>query len=153
METIILIHSALRWVLLGVAIYAIVRAFKGMTTSSYYTVADDKAGLFLTIVCDIQLLLGLVLYFMGDKAFKMIQGNDMGFVMKNAFARFFAVEHILMMIIAIVIIHVGRARTKKGISDQSKHKAAFWFFLVGLLLILASIPWPFKQGFEYAGWL
>lgn len=153
MDMIVLIHSTLRWLVLIVAVYAIARAFMGMSSKSYYTIADDKAGLMLTIVCDLQLLLGLVLYFVGGKGFKLFQGGDMGFVMKNAFTRFFAVEHILMMIIAIAIIHIGRARTKKGISDQSKHKSAFIFYLIGLLIILASIPWPFRAGFEYTGWL
>lgn len=153
MEIIVLTHSLLRWIVLGVAFYAIYRAFKGMTSKSSFSSDDDKAGLMLIIASDLQLLVGFVLYFMGDKAFKMIQSNDMGFVMKNAFARFFAVEHVLMMVIAIVLFHIGRARTKKGNNDISKHKAAFWYFLIGLLLILAAIPWPFRAGFEYAAWL
>jgi hypothetical protein len=73
--------------------------------------------------------------------------------MKNSYARFFAVEHISMMLIAIILIHIGRSKTKKAISDISKHKTSFWFYFIALILILASIPWPFRKGFEALGWI
>jgi hypothetical protein len=58
-----------------------------------------------------------------------------------------------MMLIAIIIIHIGRSKSKKANSDLGKHKAAFWYYLIGLILILASIPWPFRKGFEAMGWM
>ena len=70
----------------------------------------------------------------------------------NPYSRFFAMEHLVGMLIAIVIFHVGRSKSKKAIDDASKHKNAFVYYLIGLLIILASIPWPFKAGFEGIGW-
>ena len=97
--------------------------------------------------------MGLVLYLAGPMGYKNIQLFGMGEVMKNPVARFFAVEHITMMLIAIVLIHIGRARSKKALTDLAKHKAAFWFYLIALLLILAGIPWPFRHGFETFPWI
>ena len=101
---------------------------------------------------DIQLIIGLVLYVFGPWGFKNIQNMGMGEVMKNPYTRFFAMEHLVGMLIAIVVFHVGRSKSKKAIDDASKHKKAFIFYLIGLLIILASIPWPFKAGFEGIGW-
>lgn len=145
-------HSGLRWLVLIFAILAIVKAFMGMQKKSAFTNGDNKIGLFLTIVCDTQLLLGLALYFMGALGLKTIQNMGMGEVMKNSYARFFAVEHIFGMVIAIILFHIGRAKSKSAIDDYAKHKKAFMFYLIGLLIILATIPWPFRTGFEGNHW-
>lgn len=153
MEMINHIHSILRWAILILLVMTIAKAFMGMQRKTAFTNGDDKSSLMLMIVADSQLLLGLVLYIFGALGIKNIQNQGMGEVMKNSYARFFAMEHILMMLIAIVLIHVGRSRTKKAVSDEAKHKLSFWFYLIALLLILASIPWPFRAGFEMRGWM
>ncbi|MBK7764233.1 MAG: hypothetical protein IPI46_12955 [Bacteroidetes bacterium] len=152
METLTILHSVLRWLLLIVLIVAVYKAFTGMQNKSAFTDSDNKSGLLLTILTDSQLIIGLVLYFMGPWGLKNIQNQGMAVVMKDGFQRFFAVEHILMMLIAIVLIHVGRAKSKKANDDVAKHKMAFWFYFIALVLILASIPWPFRAGFESLGW-
>jgi hypothetical protein len=101
---------------------------------------------------DIQLIIGLVLYIFGPMGLKNIQNMGMGEVMKNSYTRFFAMEHLIGMLIAIVVFHIGRSKSKKATDDASKHKKEFIFYLIGLLIILASIPWPFKAGFEGIGW-
>lgn len=152
METLTILHSVLRWLLLIVLIVAVFKAFMGMQSKSAFSDSDNKSGLLLTILVDTQLLLGLVLYFMGPWGLKNIQNQGMAVVMKDGFQRFFAVEHILMMLIAIILIHIGRAKSKKAVDDLTKHKTAFWYYFIALLLILASIPWPFRAGFESLGW-
>ncbi len=146
------LHSVLRWLLLIVLCYTIFRAYVGMTNNQAVSTTDDKAGLALTILTDVQLLLGLVLYFAGAYGLKSIQNMGMGEVMKNSYSRFFAMEHLVMMLFAIVLIHVGRSKSKRASSDVAKHKNAFWFYLIALILILSSIPWPFRVGFEGRGW-
>ncbi len=111
------------------------------------------AGILFTSMIDIQLILGLILYVTSGLGYKNIQANGMGFVMKDGFARFFAVEHISMMILALVLIHIGRAKSKRATTDLGKHKSAFWYYLIGLIIILAAIPWPFRKGFEAIGWM
>jgi len=151
MEFIKHLHSGLRWIVLILALLAIVKAFMGMQKKSAFTNSDNKIGLMLISFMDIQLIIGLVLYVFGPLGFKNIQ-NMGGEVMKNPYNRFFAMEHLVGMLIAIVVFHIGRSKSKKAIDDASKHKKAFIFYLIGLLIILASIPWPFKAGFEGIGW-
>ena len=151
MEFIKHLHSCLRWIVLILALLAIVKAFMGMQKKSTFTNSDNKIGLMLISFMDIQLIIGLVLYVFGPLGFKNIQ-NMGGEVMKNPYTRFFAMEHLVGMLIAIVVFHIGRSKSKKAIDDASKHKKAFIFYLIGLLIILASIPWPFKAGFEGIGW-
>jgi len=153
MEILQQLHSVLRWLILGVLLVAIVMAFLGIQRKSSFNNQDNKAGLLLTLVADLQLVLGLVLYVIGAWGIKNIQNLGMKEVMKDGYARFFAMEHILMMLIAIVLIHIGRAKSKRSFNDLSKHKISFWFYTIALVLILAAIPWPFRKGFEAFGWM
>jgi hypothetical protein len=146
MEFIKHFHSGLRWVVLILALLAIIKALMGMQKKSAFTNADNKISLVLISFMDIQLIIGLVLYIFGPMGLKNIQN------MGNPYSRFFVMEHLVGMLIAIVIFHVGRSKSKKAIDDASKHKKAFIYYLIGLIIILASIPWPFKAGFEGIGW-
>jgi hypothetical protein len=143
MNYILPIHNILRWAVLLFCIWTLINALTGVFTKRNYTAADNKANLFFMISCDIQLLLGLVLYFNG-MWFDRVKSN-MGEVMKNSAERFFAVEHALMMIIAWLLVHVGRSMVKRSDIDAQKHKRSLIYFGIAILLILAMIPWPFKQ--------
>jgi len=76
----------------------------------------------------------------------IVENNGMGVVMKNAVMRYWVVEHFAGMLIAIVLITIGRGVAKKSIPDGSKFKRAFWLFLLALIIILATVPWPFRTG-------
>jgi membrane protein DedA with SNARE-associated domain len=65
--------------------------------------------------------------------------------MKDKFYRFYWVEHPTGMIVAIILITLGYGMAKKSVNDATKYKKAFWFFFVALILILATVPWPFRQ--------
>jgi hypothetical protein len=65
--------------------------------------------------------------------------------MKDTFYRFFWIEHPSIMIIAIVLITLGRGMAKKPVPDPIKYKKAFWYFFIALVLILAAVPWPFRE--------
>jgi hypothetical protein len=56
------------------------------------------------------------------------------------------------MLIAIILIHIGKMQSKRNITDRAKHKRTFIFYLVALLVILASIPWPFREVGADRGW-
>ena len=130
-------HSLLRWVILILLIYTLIRSFQGKA---------GKEAKFLTITSHIMLLIGLAQWFLGSWGLKLIQNVGMGEVMKNASQRFFAVEHIFTMIIAIALITVGGVSVRKGKSN------AKWFYLIALILILMRIPWPFMEAGIARGW-
>jgi hypothetical protein len=146
------LHSILRWLVLIVALWAIVKMASGRGGKKSFTNADKRPALFFLIIMDLQLLVGLYLYFAGPWGFKNIQNQGFGNVMKDSVSRFFAVEHLLGMLIALILVHVGYAATKKNVPDQKKFNKAFWCFLIAFILILASIPWPFREALG-RGWM
>jgi len=149
--TLLMIHSILRWVILILILVAIFRSFGA--GSKPFTDGHKKNGLFLMISCDIMLLIGLIQWFTGGFGLKAIQNNGMGAVMKDGVMRFFAVEHLMIMIIAIILVHVGYSFSKKNISDAKKHTKTTLFYILALLVMLAAIPWPFREAGMGRGWI
>lgn len=138
------LHNLLRWVILILIVIAIFRHFAGMNQKRAVNAGDKKIDLFLMIAAHTTLVLGLVQWFVGDFGLKLIQNAGFGEVMKNSAMRFWAVEHITGMIIAIVLITIGRGKVKRA-TDYTAHKKAFTLFLLALIIILASVPWPFRE--------
>lgn len=131
-------HSGLRWILLILILAAIFSTISGLSGNKPFTATIRKTALFTLIVTHLQLILGLILYFISPK----VQfGPD---TMSDSVLRFFAVEHISTMLIAIVLITLGYSRMKRGSSDGAKYKAVFWFYLFGFILLMAGMPWPFR---------
>jgi hypothetical protein len=137
------IHNILRWAVLLFGLWAVLKALTGVFSKRNYAGSDNKVGLFFMISCDIQLLIGLILYFNGMWFDRVKAG--MGAVMKNPIERFFAVEHALMMIIAWLLVHIGRSMVKRSDIDAQKHKRSLIYFGLAIVIILLMIPWPFKQ--------
>lgn len=135
----------MRWVILILILIAIFRAYSGMTSNRPYNNGDRKTGLFLMIAAHTTLLIGLYQWAFGRYGLRNITTMGVGGVMKDAFHRFFVIEHMVGMIIAIVLITIGKGVAKKNIPDTAKHKKAFWMFLIAFVIILISIPWPFRE--------
>lgn len=129
-------HSGLRWIVLALMIIAIVKAFKGQKSNEYLA-KDDKIFLFAMIAFHTQVLIGLIMYFMNG--WYKIDGD----VMANSATRFFAVEHIFGMLVAMTVITMGRSKSKKIEDPVAKYKKIATFYLIGLIITLVSIPWPF----------
>ncbi len=133
----------MRWAVLLFGLWTVLNAVTGVMSNRAFSASDNRSNLFFMICCDIQLLLGLSLYFSNSWFDKVKEG--MGAVMKNGYDRFFAVEHATLMLLAWILVHVGRTSVKKAATDASKHKKMLLFFGLALLLILVSIPWPFRE--------
>ena len=141
------LHNFLRWVVLLLLVVAIFRHLSGMSGRKAFTKGDRKVGTWLMIVANVQFVLGLIQWFVGDWGYKLVQSaGGMGAVMKNSATRFWVVEHPVGMIIAIALISIGRGVAKKNIPDANKHKRAFWLFLIALIVIIVSVPWPGRLG-------
>jgi hypothetical protein len=136
-------HSGLRWIVLLSLLIVIYRS--ATAGQRPFNNTDKRFGLFTTITLDIMLLIGIYLWFMGDWGLKSIQNNGMQNVMKGSTLRFYAIEHPVGMLIAIILAHVGKTFGKKNIPDITKHKRTVLFFGLALLIILVSLPWPFRE--------
>ena len=136
------LHSIGRWFLLLLLLIAIFNSL--VAGQRPWIRTDARTGTILVIFADLTLLIGLAIWYFGPRGYKYIQELGMSAVMKNSAYRFFAIEHITMMVIAIILIHIGKVQGKKAISDKAKHKRTLIFYLLALIIILISIPWPFR---------
>ena len=128
-------HSELRWVALILLILAIINAF----TSKTYEKKHKMINLFAMVILHTQLLIGLVQYFGTSSKVQFIEGW-----MKNPLLRFYGMEHLAGMLIAIIVVTIGHSKSKKGSTPEEKYKPIKLWYVVGLILIVASIPWPFR---------
>ena len=134
------LHNFLRWVVLIAGVIAIVRAFTGMSGAKPY---NRVPGTVFLASVHIQVLIGAVIYWVSSGIAATFRA-DVGAGMKVAMLRFFGMEHVVGMVLAAVVVTIGSARARRGADDAAKNKTAAVFFTIGLLLILAVIPWPFR---------
>jgi len=129
-STLLLVHSVLRWLVVGAAIWTLVRPL------------DKRSGLSLVITLDSQVLLGLLMYAAYSPITKMAIEN-MKVAMKDRVLRFWAVEHPFAMVLAVVAVHVGRVLAKKAKDDASKRKRMIIAVVLAIIAICVGMPWPF----------
>lgn len=137
------LHSLIRWVVVLAALAALVRAIGGLSGRQAWSALDQRLGIIFTSAMDTQLLIGLLLYFFFSPITTAAL-RDMGGAMAQAGARFFAVEHWLLMLVALVVAHIGWARAKKASSDSAKFRQIAIFFGLAIVIVLLAIPWPFS---------
>lgn len=137
---VLLIHSWLRWAVLLAGLVAIVRGIAGWSGARGWSRRDDRLASLFTMTLDVQVVLGLLLYFFLSP-FTTAALDDFGAAMKNPGLRFWAVEHVFGMLIGVALAHIGHARIRKA-APARKHRLAAIFFGLALLAILLSIPWP-----------
>ncbi len=132
-DLLVLTHSVLRYFLLVFLLIVIIRSFTGWQKKSAYSGLDEKVSLWLFILTHTQLLIGLTLYFISP----LVIFN--GASMKDPIARYWLVEHISMMLCAIVLITMARITAKKMSDAVAKHKRLFIFNTIALVIIVAAI--------------
>ena len=133
------IHSYWAYIVLAVLLFTVINAIIGLTQKKEFTHKEFRLGLFTLITAHIQLLIGLGWYFMSPW-YKTLKA-DAGAVMGSAPTRLLAIEHPIMMVIAIVLITIGWSKHKKQVKSESKFKTFAIFYGLALVLILARIPW------------
>lgn len=134
------LHSYLAYVALAVLFLAVANAILGLVGNRMFTMGKDlRLSLFAFILCHLQLLAGLVLFFVSPSGLNAIQELGMGGM--NSAARLLAVEHPFVNILAIILITIGWSRHKKFLDGKKKFKSIAIFYGLGLVLILSRIPW------------
>jgi NADH:ubiquinone oxidoreductase subunit 2 (subunit N) len=128
-------HSGWAYIALLLLVIAVINSFIGMSSKKEFTAKDRKIALFGLIATHIQLLVGLILYFISPL------GSALFGQMKDAAARLTSLEHPLTNIIAIILITIGWSKHKKASTSTGKFRSIAIFCLLGLLLILSRIPW------------
>jgi hypothetical protein len=130
---LLITHSYLRYIILILLLVVIIASLVGVVNKRPYTASDNKLGLFLFISTHLQLLLGLILFFVSP----VVQFSASA--MKDPTTRYWLVEHNTAMLIAIIFITLARTTSKKMADSNAKHKRMFIFNLIALLIVVLAI--------------
>lgn len=142
MYTIIqFVHSYWAYLVLFIVLLATINALLGFFSKKEYGPRDFRISLFALIVVHLQLLIGLILYFVSPFGLQSISTNGMAMVMKDATLRLYAVEHPLVMILTVIFITTGYSKHKKKLLSNGKFKILAIFYTIALVLMLSRIPW------------
>jgi hypothetical protein len=144
MEFLSFLHSLLRYGVLNMVAVAGFAALKGYLAKSPVLTWERSSAIIAMVLCHIQLVVGLILY--GAR----FGGFDERFGAREDLLRFWKMEHIGMMILAIALVTLGRSLSKRAKTEQGKQIRVAVFYLIGLVIMLAMIPWPFMAKFGHA---
>ena len=127
-------HSGWAYLALLLLLVVVINSIVGLISKKEFIAKDRKIALFALIATHIQLVVGLILYFVSPNGFSLLGNMETN-------ARLTSLEHPLTNIIAITLITIGWSRHKKAITNEAKFKSITIFYGLGLLFILAKIPW------------
>lgn len=133
------LHSGWAYLALLLLVIAVIISLVGLFSKKEFTAKNRKIALFALIAIHIQLVVGILLYFISPNGLSMIQTVGIGGLTTES--RLLALEHPLINIIAIALITVGWSKHKKVTTSESKFKTFSIFYGLGLVLILSRIPW------------
>lgn len=140
---LLIAHSYLRYLLLILLIVVIVTSLLGVVNKKAYTDTDNRLSLFLMIGTHLQVLLGIILYFISPAV--VFSGESM----KDPVTRYWLVEHVTGMIIAVALITAARSTSKKMTASQAKHKRMLIFNLIALIIIVLTISTSGRDFFYF----
>jgi cytochrome c biogenesis factor len=135
-------HSLFRWLVVISLLIAIFRAYQGWLANKPFTRFDNALRSATVTIAHIQLVLGISLYCISPVVRYFL--NYFKVAVHERGTRFFGMEHITMMLIAIVLMTIGSAKSKRKATDQQRFKTLAIWFTIALVIIFASIPWQFS---------
>lgn len=141
-QTLTFYHTLFRWFVLLSLVYAIYRAYKGYILESRFTKTDNIVRHWTATIAHIQLMIGMVLYFKSPVVTYFWTNFKSTIGYKDI--SFFGLFHGSLMLIAIVLVTIGSAKSKRKQTDKEKFKTMLVWFSIALMIILIAIPWPFS---------
>ncbi|MBO0930625.1 hypothetical protein [Fibrella aquatilis] len=141
-SVILLLHNALRWLVLGSLLGVLVSAYSGLLRRRPYTPTDQTLRIVATSIAHTQLLLGIYLYTISP-IIRYYWQTKPSFGQAPELS-FFALIHLSLMLTAVVLLTIGSSKAKRQTSAPDQFRTTAIYFTIGLVLILAAIPWPFS---------
>jgi hypothetical protein len=138
-----LVHGYWRWSVLASALVVLARALTGVQKRRAFTRTDERAALLFITALDLQVLLGLVLYF-AFSPFWLAARQSFHAILHDPVSRFFGVEHETAMLLALVVAHAGRVRARRLDDGARRHRVMLMTLIVFFALVLWAIPWPWR---------
>ena len=140
-STVQFLHSYWAYLVVLVVGIAVINAMLALVSKREYKPKDFRLALFALIVTHIQLLIGMVLFFVSPNGFQAIKNQGMGNVMKDDNLRLLAVEHPTVMLLVVVLITIGYSKHKKKLVSTPKFVKLTVFYTLGFVLLLSRVPW------------
>lgn len=137
---VLALHNIVRWAVVITAFLALARAYLGWIQNRQWAARDRQVGVYFTSALDTQFLLGLILFFISPWTHALLTGNFTA-MMSDPTMRFFSIEHVPFMILAVVLAHIGSARARRASDAASKFRLSAIFFSLSVLVIILMIPW------------
>ncbi len=141
-QTITFYHSLMRWLVLASLVYSIYRVYRGYKRNAIFTEIDNGVRHWTATIAHVQLVIG-ILFYTQSPIIKYFWSH-FNEAVKNTDSLFFGLIHIIMMLIAIVIITIGSALSKRRTNDRDKFRTMLVWYGIALLIIIVAIPWPFS---------
>lgn len=142
------LHSALRWLVLLSAVYALFTAYSGLFGKRDFGPRDKVAGVSFTSLFGLQVVLGLILYFIGPWGIRGFSMLDAAEGSARVQLIFFGMYHITLMLVGLIVAQLGYSRAKRASSRKSAFRTAAIGYTVSLLLVLLAIPWGIRPNFR-----
>ncbi len=139
---VLTLHSIVRYFVIVGALVALVLTYAGWLGHRPWTTRVNSASLFFTSFLDMQVLIGVILFFFLSPITTALFTNFSGTI-NSPVASYFTFEHVLPMLVAVVLAHIGSARAKRAANDQARYRQAAVFYTLAVIAILLAIPWPF----------
>jgi hypothetical protein len=139
---VLYVHSYLRWGVLAFAAIVCVVSARGFMSGGEWTQAHERLHVAFVAMVDAQFTLGALLYLWLSPYVRAFYAGP-GTAMKDATLRFYGIEHVFSMVVAVSIIHFTRVRSKRPAAPALRHRRVLLGTLAALVLILVAIPWPF----------
>jgi len=133
-------HNLIRWFLLAAAVVAVFAAASGWNGRKPVSPMLRRSGSVFVAAMDVQFVIGIILYFWLSHV-TQVAFQNMALAIKDHELRFFSVEHVAYMFIAVVLAHVGAAVSRRAKTDRAKYRGATIAYSLSLLVMLAGIPW------------
>jgi hypothetical protein len=133
------LHNATRWLVLIAGVIAIGIALVGLVRRRPWTRTAKLGSLAYVISMDVQLAIGLLLYVVSPLV--QIGFADPAAAMRDSNVRFFFVEHLLLMVLAVAAAHVGSVAARRARDDATKYRRTLLWFGLSLVLVVIAIPW------------
>jgi hypothetical protein len=134
------LHNVLRWLVLLSAVYTLALLIPGLNGKRVWGRRERVAASSYTGFMYLQLIIGLALYIGVSPYMRGILDN-FGAALKTSQTRFFAVEHVTGMLLAVLFAHLGNLLYRRRDTDQGRYRTATLLFSLSVLCVLALIPW------------
>ena len=135
------IHSIFRYVVLLLTAIVVVQNLAALVGKKEFTNSYKRNALFMMIACDVQLMIGLAVYYTNGYILMLKKGEALA----GHYNRFYAIEHPVGMILALVLVHLAYRAAKRAPDSKGKIKKLFWYSFIAFVIFVAQTPWPARK--------